>query len=1093
MILACISCRAALSYPQLCLSPLACGTGSNMLHWAVSSITMMCKQRSTVAGGHDSEDSSSQMRSPRAKSKAEKEKRLREKLSTIKAKTATQETTTEDEEKQWKQKECFRYDFPTLPGEKKDTSVPLPNSYSPQYVEACWYSWWQKQGFFKPEWHSKQVKAKDQCFSLCIPPPNVTGSLHLGHALTVAIEDALARWKRMQGYRVLWVPGCDHAGIATQAIVERKLWKERRLLRHELGREEFLQEVWRWKDEKGDEIYQQLKRLGASLDWDRACFTMDHGFCDAVTEAFVRLYEAGLIYRSQQLVNWSCALKSTISDIEVESHSLSGRTYLSVPGYEEKLPFGEMVTFAYRVQDSGEEVVVATTRPETMVGDVAVAVHPDDQRYTYLHNKMLKHPFTGHLLPVLPEASVDKDLGTGAVKITPAHDYADYEIGLKHKLPVVSVINEDGSMAVENIPWLKGLKRFHARQKVIDALKKEGLFRGSKEHSMVLPLCSRSGDVIEPLLKSQWFVNCQLMAEKAMEAVDTQRLQLLPQLYVKKWRNWLSQISDWCVSRQLWWGHQIPAYKVSFPGSENVEKNDTGSLWIVGRTEAEARRRAAKTLKRREEELTLHRDPDVLDTWFSSGLFPFAMLGWPKETTDLKEFYPNSILETGSDLIFFWVARMVMLGEQLTGQLPFSQVYFHSMVRDAHGRKMSKSLGNVIDPLDVISGISLQHLHEKLQEGNLDSQEVLIAQEGQRKDFPMGIPECGTDALRFAFCSFSSQGEDIKLDIGAVLSTRHFCNKVWNAMKFTLGALGEGFVQQPLEMVCLDSAIDRWICSRLHHTVSVCNHGFQQYDIHAVTKAVHSFWLHSFCDVYLECVKSVLQSDNATQIRITQQVLYTCAESALRLLSPFMPYLTEELWQRLPRRTGETAPSICVARFPSTEELASWHCPEEEVNFQLVQDVVRVVRSLRADYQLTKSRPKLYVSCSQASTCHILESYRGPLQVLSRSCSVTVLMSGENVPSNCAVGIVNDQCQVYMALEGQLDLLKELHKLQSRLQKLELQLDAAVSRTQVTGYDERVPAAVRQEHGNKILALQTEVEKVKLVIRQLQQMMKDNS
>ncbi|XP_043940397.1 valine--tRNA ligase, mitochondrial [Protopterus annectens] len=1091
MTLACISCRVALSYQQLYLSPFACGSGPNALHWAASSVTLNCRQQSTLAGGHNSEASSSESRSTWAKNKAEKEKRLREKISTIKAKTAAQETTTEDEKKQWKQKETFLYDLPTLPGEKKDTSMPLPQSYSPHYVEACWYSWWQKQGFFKPEWHSKQPHAKVQFFSLCIPPPNVTGSLHLGHALTVAIEDALTRWKRMQGCKVLWVPGCDHAGIATQAVVERKLLKERGLLRHELGREEFLQEVWRWKDEKGDEIYQQLKRLGASLDWDRACFTMDHGFSDAVTEAFVRLYDAGLIYRSRQLVNWSCALKSTISDIEVESQSLSGRTYLSVPGYEEKLPFGEMITFAYRVQDSGEEVDVATTRPETMVGDVAVAVHPDDQRYTHLHNKMLEHPFTGRLMPVLPEASVDKDLGTGAVKVTPAHDYADYEIGLKHKLPVMSVIGEDGTMTVESIPWLKGLKRFHARKKVIDALKEKGLFRGSKDHSMVLPLCSRSGDVIEPLMKSQWFVNCQLMAEKAMEAVDTQHLQLLPKFYEKKWRNWLSQISDWCISRQLWWGHQIPAYKVSFPGSEDIEKSDSGSLWIVGRTQAEARSRAAETLKRREEELTLHRDPDVLDTWFSSGLFPFAMLGWPKETADLKDFYPNSILETGSDLIFFWVARMVMLGQQLTGQLPFSQVYFHSMVRDAHGRKMSKSLGNVIDPLDVISGITLQRLHEKLQEGNLDPQEMLIAQEGQKKDFPMGIPECGTDALRFALCSFSSQGEDIKLDIGAVLSTRHFCNKVWNAMKFTLAALGEDFVPQPVEMLCLDSAIDRWICSRLHHAVSVCNHGFQHYNFHAVTKAVHSFWLHSLCDVYLECVKPVLQSGYVTRVRTTQQVLYSCIETALHLLSPFMPYLTEELWQRLPRRTGETAPSICVARFPSTEELVSWHCPEEEVNFQLVQDVVHVVRSLRADYQLTKAHPKLYISCSQESTCHILELYHDPLQVLSRSRSVRIFMSGEDVPNNCAVGIVNDQCQVYMALEGQLDFQKELCKLQSRLQKLEEQLAAAVYRTQVTGYDERVPAAVQQEHSKKILALQTEVEKIKLVISHMQQMVKN--
>uniref|UniRef100_A0A8C3IBX1 Valine--tRNA ligase, mitochondrial n=1 Tax=Chrysemys picta bellii TaxID=8478 RepID=A0A8C3IBX1_CHRPI len=685
-----------------------------------------------------------------------------------------------------------------------DTSVPLPASYSPRYVEAAWYGWWEKEGFFKPEYQSRQPHGKPEIFSLCIPPPNVTGSLHLGHALTVAIEDSLVRWCRMQGFQVLWVPGSDHAGIATQAVVERKLWKERGTLRQDLTRGEFLAEVWKWKEEKGDEIFRQLKALGASLDWDRLCFTMDDswvlspGFSAAVAEAFMRLHEDGLVYRDRRLVNWSCALRSAISDVEVETRQLQGRTVLPVPGCPAPVPFGVMFTFAYKVDgQEDEELPVATTRPETMLGDMAVAVHPDDPQFTHLHGKRLQHPFTGRLLAIITDPLVERDLGTGAVKVTPAHSHADYELGKHHGLP------------------------------------------------SALLYCS------------------------------------------------------------LWWGHQIPAYQVSVSGD---------ALWVVGRTEAEARRKASGILKKPEEEMELVRDADVLDTWFSSALFPFAALGWPRKVGDLQEFYPNSLLETGSDLLFFWVARMVMLGEQLTGELPFSQVFLHSLVRDAHGRKMSKSLGNVVDPLDVIHGASLQDLQGRLRDGNLDPQEVAIAMEGQRRDFPQGIPECGTDALRFALCSHRVQGDDINLDVATVLSSRHFCNKVWNAVRFTLGALGEGFV-------CPSSPMDRWILSRLYHTAADCGQRFGEYELHLVTSTVHHFWLHNFCDVYLESVKPVLQSRDQSRILQTRQTLLSCADLGLRLLSPFMPYLTEELWQRLPKPDADSAPSICVAGYPSAGQL----------------------------------------------------------------------------------------------------------------------------------------------------------------------------
>ncbi|MBN3299897.1 SYVM protein, partial [Amia calva] len=906
----------------------------------------------------------------------------------------------------WREKEKVAYTIPTPPGSKKDTSAPLPSAYSPQYVEACWYQWWEKEGFFTPEYHSRLPQAVEHTFSLCIPPPNVTGSLHLGHALTVAIEDALTRWRRMQGYRVLWVPGCDHAGIATQVVVERRLLRERGLRRQDLSRQQFLEEVWDWKKEKGDEIYLQLRRLGASLDWSRACFTMDPGFSAAVSEAFVRLFEAGLIYRSERLVNWSCALTSAISDIEVDSVQLSGRTLLSVPGYEDKVEFGTMVTFAYPLEGQDGEIAVSTTRPETMLGDVAIVVHPDDPRYQSLQGSVCCHPFTGRLLPILTDPIVDTQLGT------------DFQLSLRHALPRLSVIGGDGTMNELCGKWLQGVRRFEARGKVLSALKERGLYRGTVEHPMTLPICSRSGDVVEPLLRSQWFVRCEAMAQRAMQAVEDGQLDITPDFYKKTWRSWLSNISDWCISRQLWWGHQIPAYQVSFSGSADLQEEGSDALWVCGRSSDEARKKAAQKYGVSEEEVTLTQDPDVLDTWFSSALFPFAMLGWPDQTPDLQRFYPNSLLETGSDLIFFWVARMVMLGSELTGQLPFQQVVLHSMVRDAHGRKMSKSLGNVIDPLDVIAGVSLQALQQKVTAGNLDPKETTVALEAQRHDFPSGIPECGTDALRFALCSYKAQGDDINLSVSQVLSTRHFCNKIWNAVKFTLGALGEDFTPLPLTKVSVQGGVDRWQCSRLYSTVLQCDQGFQQFELHAVTAAVYSYWLHNLCDVYLECVKPVLSGDGSAR-EAARQVLYHSVRQGLALLSPFMPYLSEELWHRLPPLAPQP-PSICLAPYPQPANLAHWHFPEEEANFLLVQEVVRVARSLRSQYRLTKERPDMWVQCSGPQQAAALEHFLSAVQTLSRVGALRLLLPAggdPSPPSGCAVGVVNDSCQIHMRIQ----------------------------------------------------------------------------
>uniref|UniRef100_A0A6Q2XHC1 Valine--tRNA ligase, mitochondrial n=1 Tax=Esox lucius TaxID=8010 RepID=A0A6Q2XHC1_ESOLU len=813
-----------------------------------------------------------------------------------------------------------------------DTTLPFPSSYSPEYVEASWYQWWEKQGFFTPENHDNLPGAVNRSFSMCIPPPNVTGTLHLGHALTVAIEDALARRRRMQGYKVLWVPGCDHAGIATQTVVERMLFREHGKRRKDLSREEFLQEVWKWKKSKGDEIYHQLRKLGASLDWSRACFTMDLGFSSAVTEAFVRMCDSGLIYRSERLVNWSCALESAVSEIEVDSKQLSGKTLLSVPGYQKKVEFGTMFTFAYPLDDG--EVTVSTTRPETMLGDVAIAVHPEDPRYQAIHGKHCRHPFTDRLIPIITDATVDVELGTGAVKVTPAHDHTDFLLSQRHGLPCLTVIGGDEGAHLSLPPSPQGVRRFDAREHVIDALREKKLFRGKEDHAMSLPLCSRSGDVIEPLLKKQWFMHCEEMAQRAIQAVDEGQLEIIPHFYTKTWKSWLSNISDWCISRQLWWGHQIPAYRVSLPGSE---------LWVWGRSQAEARERAAVKYEVTPDSVTLTQDPDVLDTWFSSGLFPFAMLGWPQQTSDLRQFYPNTILETGSDLIFFWVARMVMLGTELTGQLPFKQVLLHSLVRDKHGRKMSKSLGNVIDPLDVISGISLEvrtHTHT-LKEGNLDPRESVVAMEAQSKDFPKGIPECGTDALRFALCSYKAQGEwfspqafRLEKEKGQTPDQSLFCY-------FTLGS-------SPSSL----EVLHRWVCSRLYSTVLQCEQGFDRYELHSVTAALHSFWLHSLCDIYL-----VRKPRVASEARVSGSVLFHCVTVSLALLSPFMPFLTEELWQRLRPLSGQgedgVTTSLCLQSYPQSAHLVRHEC----VVCSTHEDTLLVARSLRAQSGVTKERP----------------------------------------------------------------------------------------------------------------------------------------
>ncbi|XP_062454524.1 valine--tRNA ligase-like isoform X1 [Rhea pennata] len=1059
---------------------------------------------------------------PPAKSASQlkKEAKKREKMEKFQQKKEKsqqqqqQEKAAKAEKKERKERKelgVITYERETPPGEKKDVSGPMPESYSPRYVEAAWYPWWEQQGFFKPEYGRSSVAQSNPrgVFMMCLPPPNVTGSLHLGHALTGAIQDALARWHRMRGATTLWVPGCDHAGIATQVVVERRLWRESGQTRHQLGREAFLREVWRWKEEKGDRIYHQLKRLGTSMDWDRACFTMDPKLSRAVCEAFVRLHDEGLIYRSKRLVNWSCALKSAISDIEVDKKELGGRTLLSVPGYEAKVEFGVLVSFAYVLEDQGEEeVVVATTRLETMLGDVAVAVHPDDPRYQHLRGRHVRHPFTGRSLPIVHDAFVDVAFGTGAVKITPAHDATDFEVGQRHGLPCVTVLSDEGRLVNVPPPFL-GMQRFEARAAVLEALKQRGLFRGVKENPMVVPICSRSKDVVEPLLKPQWYVRCEGLARGAAEAVRRGDLRILPHSHARTWFQWMDNIRDWCISRQLWWGHRIPAYFVTVhdPAVPPGEDED-GRYWVSGRSEDEARAKAARAFGVALESIELRQDEDVLDTWFSSGLFPFSIFGWPEPSQDLEVFYPGTLLETGHDILFFWVARMVMLALALTGRLPFREVYLHAVVRDAHGRKMSKSLGNVIDPLDVVSGISLEGLHAQLESSNLDPAELERARQGQKSDFPNGIPECGTDALRFALCAYTAQGRDINLDVGRVLGYRHFCNKLWNGARFTLRALGPTY--QPPASLQPRGAVglaEGWIRSRLSLAVQQCGAALGAYDFPGATSAAHGFWLYDLCDVYLECVKPVLargreagdsdgtrdgdgDGDGAGAAALAaRDTLYTCLDAGLRLLAPFMPFVTEELWQRLPRRDPPgDPPSLCVCPYPDPQEYC-WRNLELEATMEFALGIVRTLRSLRADYNLTRSKPDCFLQCPAAEWAARAHSCSGYIRTLASCGALRVLEPGESPPPGCAVAVASDRCTVHLLLKGVIDAPKELAKLGGRREELAQQLERLRERRATPEYGAKVPPAVQEADAAKLAQTEAELHKVLEALELVQRML----
>ncbi|KAJ4964063.1 hypothetical protein NE237_024002 [Protea cynaroides] len=963
----------------------------------------------------------------------------------------------------------------TPPGEKKRLSHQMAKQYSPSEVEKSWYAWWEKSGFFVAD--SKSSKSP---FVIVLPPPNVTGALHIGHGLTSAVEDTIIRWRRMSGFNVLWVPGVDHAGIATQVVVEKKIMREKKLTRHDIGREGFVSEVWKWKNQYGGTILNQLRRLGASLDWSRECFTMDEKRSKAVTEAFVRLHNEGLIYRDHRLVNWDCILRTAISDIEVDYKDIKERTLLKVPGYENPVEFGVLTSFAYPLEGGFGEIVVATTRVETMLGDTAIAIHPEDERYRALHGKFAVHPFGGRKLPIICDGIlVDPTFGTGAVKITPAHDPNDFEVGKRHNLEFINIFTDNGKIN-SNGGQFEGMPRFKAREAVIQALKDKMLYREAQNNEMRLGFCSRSNDVVEPMIKPQWFVNCNGMAKEALDAVmndENRKIEIIPKQYTAEWKRWLENIRDWCISRQLWWGHRIPAWYVTLEDDQLKEFGVYNDHWVVGRNDEEAKLEANRMFSGKKFQMA--QDPDVLDTWFSSGLFPLTVLGWPDDTEDLRAFYPTSVLETGHDILFFWVARMVMLGMKLGGDVPFSKVYLHPMIRDAHGRKMSKSLGNVVDPLEVINGIQLEGLHKRLEEGNLDPKELVVAKEGQLKDFPNGIPECGADALRFALISYTAQSDKINLDIQRVVGYRQWCNKLWNAIRFAMTKLGTDYVPPTRLVIESMPFCCKWILSVLNKAISKTVSSLESYEFSDAASAVYSWWQFQLCDVFIEVIKPYFAGADPSfesARSAARDALWICLDNGLRLLHPFMPFVTEELWQRLPQPQGNSSKeSIMICEYPSF--VKEWSNERIEDEMDVVEHVVRSLRSLLSELPPNErhARRPAFVLCRTDAIAEIIQSHDLEISTLASLSSMKVLGENDAVPAGCAVSIVNENLSVYLPLQGAVSAEAELEKLNKKREEIQKQKDKLTQQMNASGY-EKVPARIREDNMAKLNKLMQELE-----------------
>ncbi len=833
----------------------------------------------------------------------------------------------------------------------------MEKAYSPRDIEQRIYERWEARGWFAP-----QGSGKPYC--IMIPPPNVTGTLHMGHAFQHTLMDALTRLHRMEGDNTLWQPGTDHAGIATQMVVERQLNAEGQH-RRDMGREAFVKRVWEWKAQSGDTISRQERRLGNSVDWSRDRFTMDEGLSRAVTEVFVRLHEEGLIYRGQRLVNWDPVLHTALSDLEVMSE-------------EEQ---GSLWHLRYPLSDGSGQLVVATTRPETMLGDTAVAVHPDDERYKHLVGKMIDLPLSNRQIPIIADAYVDPAFGSGCVKITPGHDFNDYQIGQRHDLPLINVFDANAALN-DNVPApYRGLDRFEARKKIVAELEAQGLIEKIEPHKLQVPRGDRSGAVLEPWLTDQWYVRIAPLAEPATKAVEDGRIRFVPENWAKTYYQWMNNIQDWCISRQLWWGHQIPAWY-----------DDAGNIYVA-RSEAEALAQAKQKLGR---EVALKRDEDVLDTWFSSALWPFSTLGWPDQTPALKTFYPTSVLVTGFDIIFFWVARMIMMGMKFAGDVPFREIYITGLIRDENGDKMSKSKGNIIDPLDLIDGIDLEALVAKRTSGLMQPHLKTKIEKNTRKQFPEGIPSYGTDALRFTFAALATMGRDIRFDLGRIDGYKNFCNKLWNAARYVLmNTEGQDAGYDGGE--CEFSVTDRWIRSRLGATTAEVRRQLSEYRFDLAAQALYEFAWYEYCDWYLELSKPALQSDSSTeaQKRGARRTLLEVLEGYLRLLHPLMPFITEEIWQAvapLTRRTGET---IMLQPYPQQSEFPLDEAADAAI--APIKATVLAVRQIRGQLDVARSRQiPVFVKAASPEAWQIIDGSSALIRFLA---NVSELKSIENEAS----------------------------------------------------------------------------------------------
>lgn len=914
----------------------------------------------------------------------------------------------------------------------------MDKTFEPKSIEQQCYQSWESSGMFK-------ASGEGEPYCILLPPPNVTGSLHMGHGFQQTIMDVLTRYHRMKGDNTLWQVGTDHAGIATQMVVERQLNAQGKT-RHDLGREEFVEKIWDWKAQSGGTITQQMRRMGTSPDWDREVFTMDDNLSEAVTEVFVKLHEEGLIYRGKRLVNWDPVLHTAVSDLEVLN--------------EEEAGF--MWHMRYPLADGSGELVVATTRPETMLGDTAVAVHPEDERYADLVGKEIRLPITGRLIPIIADDYVDPEFGTGCVKITPAHDFNDYEMGKRHDLPMINVLTPDAKINDEAPEAYRGMDRFDARKQIVSDLDDAGLLVKIDDHKLKVPRGDRTGAVIEPFLTDQWYVAVESLAKPAIDAVESGEIRFVPENWNKTYYQWMHNIQDWCISRQLWWGHRIPAW---YDNDGNV---------FVGRDEAEVRAKHGL-----DDSVALTQDDDVLDTWFSSALWPFATLGWPKETPELETFLPSSVLVTGFDIIFFWVARMIMMTKKFTGKIPFKDIYITGLIRDESGDKMSKSKGNVLDPIDLIDGIDLEDLVNKRTSGMMQPQLAEKIAKRTRKQFPDGIQAYGTDALRFTFAAMASTSRDINFDMGRVEGYRNFCNKIWNASRFVLmNTETEDTGRDGGEMAL--SLADHWILAKFQQTLKEVEQALADYRFDIAAQTAYEFTWNQFCDWYLELTKPVLNNEASTdaQKRGTRHTLINMLESMLRLLHPFMPFITEEIWQKvapLSAVKGETQ-SIMVQPFPEQDTALQ----DEQVlaDIEWVKRFIVGIRNIRGEMDISPNKP-LQAKLRNVSDedRRRIDTARVFIDRLARLESIDILEEGEQAPPS-ATAIVGDM-EILIPMAGLIDKDAELARLTKAIDKTEKDLSRVQGKLANEKFVSNAPDAVIEKERSKLDEAEKQLSKLK--------------